>query len=277
MGSKKQFVAISNLGLHGRFGNQLFQYAFVKIYATRYSLQLQTRPWIGQFLFGHRDPPVKQPLQILRYDDLPDVRTMLRSKKPPVVNCDLWASIRHPNDFRAHKKLFRSIFRPTPEIHRIVRPGMTKLRERGETVVGIHIRRGDYLNYPNHRRYFPVPTSWYIRWLEQLWPTLDRPVLFIASDDPALVVRDFALFRPVTSADVIPVFPSKPRYDDLDPSFYPDFYILSQCDVLAISNSTFSFAASLLNTRCATFMRPHYSQQLIPFRPWKSEKKIRVL
>jgi hypothetical protein len=54
--------------------------------------------------------------------------------------------------------------------------------------------------------------------------------------------------------------------------FYLDFSLLGTCDVLAISNSTFSFAASMLSDRGKSFFRPHIpTQKLIPFDPWNAE------
>jgi hypothetical protein len=58
----------------------------------------------------------------------------------------------------------------------------------------------------------------------------------------------------------------------VDLSFYTDFFILGHCDVVCISNSTFSFAASMLNTNASTFFRPHWdlSSRFTPFDPWYS-------
>jgi hypothetical protein len=277
MSRKQDIVAMSDLRTHGRFGNQLFQYAFLKIYANRYSLQAQTPPWIGQYLFGHKDPPISQSLQPLTRRHLPSIHTLLESKYPPVVNVDLSASIKNLAEFQPYQHLFRALFQPVPGIDNLAHPGVIELRRLGNTVVGVHIRRGDYVNHPNQRKYWPVPTSWYTDWLNTIWPTLDKPVLFVASDDLELVLPDFRKFQPVTSADVIGKFPTDPKYGDLDPSFYPDFYLLSKCDLLAISNSTFSYAASLLNTTCRCFMRPHEDKKLVPYDPWSSERKLNLL
>ena len=58
--------------------------------------------------------------------------------------------------------------------------------------------------------------------------------------------------------------------------FLVDFYIMSNCDVLAISNSTFSFMASLLNKRCKNFFRPSpESMELVSYDPWDSDPLIR--
>lgn len=278
MSGQHPVVTMKCLGTKGRFGNQIFQYAFLKIYSSRYALQAQTPPWIGQYLFGHKDPPIRRDLPRLTSSELPKEKRLFGRKKPPFANVDLYGQFMfNAKSYKRFKPLFRSLFRPTPEIRKRLKPGMSELRKRGKTVVGIHVRRGDFLDYPNHPRNFPAPTDWYVRWLNGLWPTLDKPVLFIASDDPDSVLPDFKRFRPVTTADVMAPFPAQPKYGRLDPSFYPDFYILTQCDRLAISNSTFSFAASLLNRRCTLFVRPHAKQKLVPFRPWESKRRLDIL
>jgi hypothetical protein len=57
-----------------------------------------------------------------------------------------------------------------------------------------------------------------------------------------------------------------------------DWFALARCDVLAISNSTFSFSAAMLATagaeegsRCARAVRPDpAAQALVPFDPWSA-------
>ncbi|MEQ1830586.1 MAG: FkbM family methyltransferase, partial [Pirellula sp.] len=41
------------LGRNGRFANQLFQYAFLRILARHHGLRVETSKWVGQLLFGH--------------------------------------------------------------------------------------------------------------------------------------------------------------------------------------------------------------------------------
>ena len=48
---------------------------------------------------------------------------------------------------------------------------------------------------------------------------------------------------------------------------------MSHCDFVVTSNSTFSFAACLLNERGQMFVRPHWNfeEKFIEFDPWDSE------
>lgn len=44
-------VTVSCLGNNGRFGNQLFQYAFARAYAESIDAELQTPDWQGRYIF----------------------------------------------------------------------------------------------------------------------------------------------------------------------------------------------------------------------------------
>lgn len=93
-------------------------------------------------------------------------------------------------------------------------------------------------------------------------------MLFIASDEPETVLDDFREYYPITSKDLGLKLPQA--------EFYPDFYLLSQCDAVAISNSSFSFLACMLNQQGKFFFRPHLAtQKLIAFDPWQSETILR--
>jgi FkbM family methyltransferase len=258
---RKPVISMSSLGKNGRFANQVFQYAFLKVYAQEHDLRVETPQWIGQFLFGHQDSSITR-----KYREFKETTNILSQAKIPhstipLKNRDLWGYFQyHTQYYKPHKSHFRSLFQPTAKIEQQLRPGLKRLQLNGKTVVGLHLRRGDY----GYEHFFVAPSAWYLEWLKGLWETLDNPVLFIASDQPEIVVKDFAEYQPLTAQDLgVELTPA---------SFYPDFYFLSHCDVLAISNSSFSFAASLLNEHCKFFFRPHLpSQKLIPFDPWDSE------
>ena len=63
------------------------------------------------------------------------------------------------------------------------------------------------------------------------------------------------------------------RINGLDIEFYIDFFMLSNCDVVVISNSNFSFVACMLNERAKLFVRPHwdFSSKFEIFDPWDSD------
>lgn len=261
----KPIVTVSGLGSNGRFGNQLFQYAFLKIYAKEHNLEVLTPPWIGQYLFGHRDGPILQHLDEVKETSNDLSEAVIPNTKERLENVDLHGYFQyHSSYYAAHKGYFRRLFEPVAAIREQLEQVINRLRARARTLVGLHLRRGDY----GQGYFFVAPNEWYRKWLEDLWGRLDKPLLFIASDEPEEVAADFAKYNPVTSRQLGLDWPVA--------GFYPDFYILSQCDIVGISNSSFSFLACMLNERGKMFYRPRLSQEaLIPFDPWASEPILR--
>ncbi|MEM8643158.1 MAG: alpha-1,2-fucosyltransferase, partial [Cyanobacteria bacterium P01_G01_bin.54] len=148
---------------------------------------------------------------------------------------------------------------------------LNRLRSKGKMIVGIHIRRGDYMTEPRLGFTLAFPTKWYCEWLDQTWGELEDPILFLCSDDLDSIVHDFDKFSPVTSKDLAIQLPE--RLKNLEIEFYIDFFMLSNCDVVVTSNSNFSFVACLLNQRAKLFVRPYwdFSSKFEVFDPWDSD------
>jgi hypothetical protein len=284
-------LAMSCLGKLGRFGNQVMQYAFLRICAKQSGAAYECPTWDGQTLFGHVDPPVSGPLppaiersnpNISMFDVVPElipwIEKIAGSKSSRVgpealdrglKEVDLWGFFQlHTGLLKPHQEFFRSLFRPVDDLKLAVEQGLNRLRAQGTTVIGLHIRRGDFLSLPLFGFTYPVPSRWWKEWLKQIWNTLDSPVLLICSDDLDDVVQEFQEYAPVTYRDMKVVLPERMKHLD----FYVDFYLLSHCDVLGVGNSTFSFVASLLNEQGRKFVRPHWdlSSKFIEFDPWNS-------
>ncbi|WP_445176620.1 FkbM family methyltransferase [Microcoleus sp.] len=262
---KKPAVTISTLGRNGRFANQIFQYAFLKIYSKEHNLKVETPAWIGQYLFGCNDSPISQELPVVTEPTNKLSAASIPNAKEIFKNVNFWGYFQyHTKFYKPHQEYFRSLFKPVGEIETKMKEAIARLRSRGQTIVGLHLRRGDY----GYEDFFIAPSEWYKEWLKGLWETLDQPILFIASDEPEKVLSDFEEYNPITTKDLGLELP--------EAEFYPDFYLLSQCDITAISNSSFSFAACMLNETGKFFFRPHLSaEKLIPFDPWDSEPILR--
>ena len=256
--SGNRVLAMSTLGRNGRFGNQVFQYAFLRIYAHRHGLEVRVPEWIGQQLFGHHDLPVGNLRLPMLHDQAQS--TTLDRLTTPVLNVDVCGYFQyHTSWHRPDKAMFRKLFRPVPEIREPLEAGVMKLREGGRTLIGIHVRRGDFAG----GLHFAAPTSWYTEWLAANWQRWQKPVLLLASDDLATVKQDFARFSPVTTDDL--------GLRVAQAAYYPDYHLLAACDALAISNSSFSFSAAMLNERATEFVRPVRAGRLLSFDPWDSE------
>ena len=83
------------------------------------------------------------------------------------------------------------------------------------------------------------------------------------------IAPDFAEFDIISAEDLDPD-------GRIEPTFFDDFAALTLCDKVAVSNSSFSFAATMLNQRADEFMRPDLAvKKLIPYDPWSSPPLLR--
>ncbi len=266
----KPLITMSTFGTNGRFGNQIFQYAFLKIYAKKHDLQVQIPRWqIGEYLFGHNDPEISQVLPQIRDASEEIAESQILNANPPLKNIDIWGYFQyHTSYYAQYKEYFCDLFKPRAEIEQKIQQAWHKLGLSQKNIVSLHIRLKDY----GFSYFFIPPFEWYLTWLNDIWPILENPILYIATDEPETVLHHFSAYHPLTAKDLQVELPEA----DFDADFYVDFYILSQGDRVAISNSTFSFAACMLNQRGQMFVRPHLpSQKLISFDPWHSEPILR--
>jgi hypothetical protein len=223
----------------GRFANQALQYALLRLQASEQGLPAAVPDWLGRDLFDLDDPFSKDVAasKVWLYQDLRALETLTLAPQ---------------RDF------FRSLFRPGRKLAPLLETAMAKLRGRGRTLVALHLRHGDY----GYGSFWIAPSDWSLEWLGALWPSLDAPVLYVATDNPA-AVEEFRRYRPLSAADFGVAAPGA--------EFYPDFHVLCEADAVAISNSTFSFMATMLNSRAARFVRPDLdAQALVPYEPWNA-------
>ena len=244
--------AVSRLGLDGRFGNQILQYGFPRLYAERHGLVLETPPWLGQHLFDRDDPPLGPTLPRRSGD----AAALADDRDGTYAGQDVAGYFcGDPGGWAGERERFRALFAPGRKLRPLAEAIGRRLS--GGTLVAIHLRRGDY----GWGRFWIAPEAWYLRWLDALWSALDRPVLYVATDAPGLA-QAFAAYRPLTARDL----PAGPDGAE----FFPDFHALCLADQLATSNSTFSGAAALLNPRAACW-RPDLSLGgLVDYDPWRS-------
>jgi hypothetical protein len=292
-------LTMSSIGQLGRFANQLFQYAFLRICAQQSGARVECPAWIGQTLFGHQDAPISQRLPpAIEIKDLnveqslfdvipvfiPYIEKLADAKSSRIgsdalnaglSNVDLWGFFQfHTHAWKPHQQYFRSLFEPVDDLKLALDDGLKLLRSKGKTIVGIHLRRSDYLTEPRAGFTLVFPTKWYCEWLDGIWAELEDPILLLCSDDLDGIIDDFAKFSPVATRDLKIQLPV--GMEELD--FYTDFYMLSQCDVVCSSNSNFSFVACMLNQQAQIFVRPHwdFSSRFISFDPWDSDPVLYI-
>jgi len=257
---RRRVITVRTLGT-GKWGNEVFWYMFGKTYARRYGLEFQADAWAGNILIGATDPPVQQALPDVHERTVHGVDDTVIPHAPPLgdVNCTGYFQY-HTSFYARDRDYIRALFRPDERMAARIEPDWQRLRERGRTAVAIHLRRTDY----GFSYFYRTPVQWYLDQLARIWPTLDRPFLYVASDAIDEVIGHFAAYDPVTAADLGASWPVH--------EYYRDFYVLQHCDVLLIPNSTFSFAAAMLNAGLQRAYRSHLpSRGFVPFDPWDAK------
>lgn len=268
-------VTMTKLGNKGRFANQIFQYAFLRFVGAQHGYKVECPDWVGSFLFGHNDPPPSrdylawnQPIGILELHRVTD--TVFSYQEAELHEAQVPLNRFGGVNFNGHFQ-FMSLFKKDPSFFRSLFQPVSHLKEtleaqwrwtEGKTVVAIHLRYDD----GGVSQYYEAELRWVHDWLEKIWPNLKNPVLYIATTQPR-VRRKFKKYETVLADDVFKDMPDAP--------FYPDFWAMTQASVLAIANSTFSFAAALLNEKAAAFFRPVLSSACFAaFEPWDAPTTI---
>jgi hypothetical protein len=101
--------------------------------------------------------------------------------------------------------------------------------------VGIHVRRGDYLNTTNQTVHGVLPIDYYKKAIEFITNKIANPTYFIFSDDPNWCQTDLS-FIEINYQVVSGSYPA-----------WADMYLMSLCQHQIIANSSFSWWAAWLN------------------------------
>jgi hypothetical protein len=182
-------------------------------------------------------------------------------------SCPHWTTRRSHNigyTFPKHsswynKPLFKRLFQPVDKWQREIAAEYPDNRE--YKLLGLHIRRGDYRRI-KHRWCFITPLQWYVDCIGECLSNIENLRVYIASDEPNEVYSELS---PLCK---YPLLRTNPNITD---ATFWDFLVLTRCDYLMISNSTFGFAASMLNERGKDFWRPKLSaRKLVSYNPWNA-------
>jgi hypothetical protein len=180
-------VQCSCLGTHGRFGNQLLQWAIANKYAQDAGARLETPSWIGQKLFGIRNDPISHPLPQTEPDKF-------EWGKP---NVDIYGWFQHV-DFLKHLKRseLKRWFTFLPEFQ-------NKFTKPKQCYIAAHIRRGDYVKEFSHI-FCTITEQSYINACEKF--KLDKNKLIFVREDKHQINTELQFlpdFFTLLNADVI--------------------------------------------------------------------------
>tara|TARA_R110000824_G_scaffold196744_2_gene380032 strand:- start:1127 stop:1882 length:756 start_codon:yes stop_codon:yes gene_type:complete len=206
-------ISMSCLGNYGRFGNQLFQYAFAKSYAMKNGYELQIpKDWIGRALFDIADPELRDSF----------AATGLDQRIEDQHSIDLHGFYQHQDFLNImDSDTVRSFFKFKDvwvDMFPKVKP----------YYIACHLRRGDYVNNPH----FPViHEKSYLDAVEKYGYSLDD-IIFVGEE-----IKQPNDTRNYSS--------DKSFHGNID--FLYDFFLLLNADVLFRSNSTFGWWGSFLS------------------------------
>lgn len=253
-------LTMASLGSYGRFAQTVNEYVAVRLYAEKYGMEFLTPDWVGHAFFSLDDPRLDPSV-------LPEFQGWLQQRKDfargfdepaadPFRDRDLFLGGSPVNPMLKERQAdILSWLTPRPCWNRFLEPPVEALRRRSRTLVAVHIRQTDWWNQDY------TPLSLYLDWLDGLWPTLEDPVLFVATDEPS-VVPEFARFNPTTPAD----FPV--RWEGLE--YLQDFHVMTRADILAISTGSFAATAAALNPSPRLLLHPaEGNRELVPFEAWR--------
>ncbi len=264
---KRPTITCSVVGSKGRFANHIFQYIFAQTYAADYDFDFVNPIWAGDDIFDVQ--PGKATLPDMPNTMVEDVRELANANitNDPDIRpaTDFIGFFQyHTRYYCPHKSMIKKhLTFKGPFSDRAARIEGLFQKQPGP-VVTIHLRRGDF----GSGYFFIAPEQWYIDWLNDLRKVHPNLSVYIASDDLEAVAPQFADFRVLTENDL-------PK-SDLAHDFFTDFAALTLGDHVAISNSSFSFAASMLNDRARMFMRPDLTKrELTPYAPWNAHVLLR--
>ncbi|WP_455780130.1 alpha-1,2-fucosyltransferase [Desulfovibrio piger] len=254
-----KIVTMRTLGDNGRFANQVFQYSFLYFYTKKYKMELQTPHWIGEELFGFKNNPICRDFARIIINKKSELDQICQFE--PIGDIDFWGYFQDILYYIDYKDEFQKLFTPIEKIKSPLTNQWSSLLSKD--IIGLHLRYGDY----GYGHFYETPLDVVLEKIEERWEHFQSPVLYIATDD-LRVCKKFKKFSPLTSRDIFSNIPC--------PSFYLDFWALSNINkTLITSNSSFSFAAAMLNMYNPEMFRPSILQKrLIPFFPWNPETPV---
>ncbi|KPA10235.1 hypothetical protein MHK_009549 [Candidatus Magnetomorum sp. HK-1] len=256
----KGIITMNELGLSGRFGNQLLRYFEIKQYAKKHNLYLEVPDWIGRYFFeGCNDPLISEEYETIHYKD-PMFILSVKNNHPPAKKFNLEKG-GFPHNTKEGRQFAQKTLKLLPFWRNKLDPFLSNIKKNKNTLVSIHYRRGDFIK----EGYYVPSSSVFLEWLESIWHNLDKPVLYIASDEVEVVKADFDKFKPFICKDFKETF-----YFD---NFLTDFYILSQSDIIVLGQSSFSRTAAMINERSPKlyWVNPHI-KKVVCFDKFRQEQ-----
>lgn len=214
----------NTLGNNGRFGNQLFQYAFSTAIANKLKRPLAiNKDWVGNRIFKNL-PHIDQ-TKTHQYPRIcVDSSFVVNSSLPYISHVDLYGYCQAPYHLAHYSVGYaKNLFRFRDDLCDILNSLIPK-----EDYVAVHKRRGDYQS--TYYNTFAIVSD----------KSYDDQLLKLKNSTDNLSMFDNIVVCGEESPNTHPDLP-----DDLQ--FLCDFWIMMNAKVLLRSNSTFSWWAHTLS------------------------------
>ena len=224
--SESKVIQFSHLGRYGRFGNQMFQYAFARAYAEKYGATLQIPPWIGEKIFknvSHQHCSGEFP--VVRDDKIPWGETN--------INLYGYFQTKECFDILSESKLRKWFVFQDKWLE------FLSLQKSDDVIA--HLRRGDYIT--KSALFCVISRESYLLACEKFGINKEK-IIWLSEENPTIEQR---MSDVCYKKFIYTMYGSKTCYDDKGASFLPDFFRMVNAKVLLRGNSTFSLWAAFFN------------------------------
>ena len=219
--------------LQGGLGNQLFQVANAFAYALRNNADFGINYYLNHTAHQGNSPLTYQNNFFRKLSITTEIPLIAYQEKEwkftgmPTGSKDLLIEgyFQSEKNFIDYKQIIKDIFTIDKDVHLLKVDSL--LGNIKKKKVGIHIRRGDYYNYQHifnilDRNYYNNALSFFNR---------DEYEIILCSDNKANIKEIYGIENYLTLNSVNEIV---------------DFYLLSQCDSIIMSNSSFSWWSTYL-------------------------------
>lgn len=220
-------ISFSKLGNHGRLGNQLFQYAFLRTQSERLGVKFYCPKWIGDEIFDLKDKDIRADRLegVSKFYEEPFAKDYDRIDLNIQDNTDITGYFESEKNFDNTKVKTWYSFK---------KEKIASVKEKYKNIdfsrsVGIHLRLGDkLLDY----RMYVLRLDYYLKALLNMDPCDN---LLVFSDDIDMAEKFFE------RAGLNFIFMKHNKA-------YEDLYLMSQCRDFICGASTFSWWGGWLNS-----------------------------
>ena len=279
-------VTYRKLGRWGRWGNQLFQYVGVVLYAKKNGYKAVFPRWTGCDVFQGIKPytrseyflsrilPTRQLDDFRSYNQTDRILYYLGLKKALPELHSLSSLYEHPEDFINFRGYFQDPFslellkKQKNDILKIyafkneIESAYRTVATPYEPYIALHLRRGDFVKLG-----YALPSSWYHETLKKIHN--GRPI-YVASDDPTILNELRTYNLKTFSARGGSAFGGR-LINPLStvPDFIFDFWMIKNAQTVIGCGSTFSWWAAYLGNK-----NNYYSPPLTHL--WPKDKNVSI-